>query len=152
MKTASPLAARLKRQMQADSETIQSLTKEQLAGLRKELHAIMQRELHTIRTDMEEQSRRLAGRLFWSRTLLPLLIGLSLSLGILGGSWGMMHYLTGQIRDRQATIATMEETVQELQRQEKNIWLGRCDNRLCARIDTRYQPYPGGYYLLLERK
>lgn len=152
MKTASPLAARLKRQMQADSETIQSLTKEQLAGLRKELHAIMQKELHTIRTDMEEQSRRLAGRLLWSRTLLPLLIGLSLSLGILGGSWEMMHYLTGQIRDRQATIATMEETVRDLQRQEKNIWLGRCDNRLCARIDTRYQPYPGGYYLLLERK
>lgn len=138
--------------MQADSEIIQSLTKEQLAGLRKELHAIMQRELHTIRTDMEEQSRRLSGRLLWSRTLLPLLIGLSLSLGILGGSWGMMHYLTGHIRDKQVTIATMEETIQELQRQKGNVWLNRCDNHLCARIDTRYQPYQGGYYLLLERK
>ncbi|WP_255887613.1 hypothetical protein [Staphylococcus xylosus] len=31
MKTASPLAARLRQQMQADSEIIQSLTKEQLA-------------------------------------------------------------------------------------------------------------------------
>ena len=138
--------------MQVDSETIQSLTKEQLTGLRKELHAIMQKELHTIRADMEEQGHRLTGRLLWSRTLLPLLIGLSLSLGILGGSWGMMHYLTGQIRDRQATIATMEETVRELQRQGGKIQFSSCDNRLCARIDTRYQPYPGGYYPLLERK
>ena len=148
MKTASPLAARLKRQMQADSETIQSLTKEQLAGLRKELHAIMQKELHTIRTDMEEQSRRLAGRLFWSRTLLPLLIGLSLSLGILGGSWGMMHYLTGQIRDRQATIATMEETVRELQRQGGKIQFSSCDHRTCVKIDETAPTYQDGYRIL----
>lgn len=148
MKTASPLAARLKRQMQADSETIQSLTKEQLAGLRKELHAIMQRELHTIRTDMEEQSRRLAGRLLWSRTLLPLLIGLSLSLGILGGSWGMMHYLTGQIRDRQATIATMEETVRELQHQGGKIQFSSCDHRTCVKIDETAPTYQDGYRIL----
>lgn len=148
MKTASPLAARLKRQMQADSEIIQSLTKEQLAGLRKELHAIMQRELHTIRTDMEEQSRRLAGRLLWSRTLLPLLIGLSLSLGILSGSWGMMRYLTGQIRDRQATIATMEETVRELHRQGGKIQFSSCDHRVCVRIDETARPYQDGYRIL----
>lgn len=148
MKTASPLATRLKRQMQADSETIQSLTKEQLAGLRKELHAIMQKELHTIRTDMEEQGRRLAGRLLWSRTLLPLLIGLSLSLGILGGSWGMMHYLTGQIRDRQATIATMEETVRKLQHQGGKIQFSSCDYRTCVKIDETAPTYQDGYRIL----
>lgn len=148
MKTASPLAARLKRQMQADSETIQSLTKEQLAGLRKELHTIMQKELHTIRADMEEQGHRLAGRLLWSRTLLLLLIGLSLSLGILGGSWGMMHYLTGQIRDRQATIATMEETVRELQRQGGKIQFNSCDHRTCVKIDETAPTYQDGYRIL----
>lgn len=148
MKTASPLAARLKRQMQADSETIQSLTKEQLAGLRKELHAIMQKELHTIRADMEEQGHRLTGRLLWSRTLLPLLIGLSLSLGILGGSWEMMHYLTGQIRDRQATIATMEETVRELQRQGGKIQFSSCDHRTCVKIDETAPTYQDGYRIL----
>lgn len=148
MPKTSPLAARLKRQMQTDSEIIRSLTREQLASLRKSLNAIMQRELNTIRTDMQDQSRKLAGRLIWSRTFWPLLIGLSISAGLLGGSWGMMHYLSRQIMTRQAIIATMEDNIQTLTAQGGKIQLITCGHRLCVQTDETAPSFQEGYRIL----
>lgn len=143
MKKPIPLAERLKRQAATENGIIQAQMKEQLAALQSGLHDIMQRELNTIRADIERQSRNLGWRTLKNRLLWPFLIGLSLSAGLLGGSWGMMIYLSNRIE-------TMERTVAVLRSQGGRIRLNTCDNRLCARTDEKAPAYQDGYRILKE--
>ncbi|MFW8188620.1 hypothetical protein ACOIC6_27575, partial [Klebsiella pneumoniae] len=55
MSVSLTLQERLKQQHLAESETIQSLTKQQLSSLRSELNGIFQQELNTMLEDMRRQ-------------------------------------------------------------------------------------------------
>ena len=78
------------------------------------LNRIVTREAHTIERNMER-----ALLTAWSR---PIVMGLLLLLSICGGSWGLMHWLSSNIRARLeiraelgAEIAEQRLTVQQLQ-------------------------------------
>ena len=78
------------------------------------LNRIVKREAHTIERNLERVLLTA-----WSR---PIVIGLLIFLGIFVGSWGLMHWLSSNIRARleiraelDAEIAEQRLTVQQLQ-------------------------------------
>src|SRR5699024_11096201 len=97
MAETTSLAKRLKEQKQRDSAITQDLMKQQLTAMRQELTSTLQSELSTIKADIQGQSQSIGWSAFKSRILWPSLIGLSLCIGILGGSWGVMHYLSNRV-------------------------------------------------------
>ncbi|MBG3110245.1 hypothetical protein GHV23_17970 [Proteus mirabilis] len=96
MAETSSLAKRLKEQKQRDSETMESLMRQQLADMRRELTSTLQSELSTIKADIQGQSKSIGWSAFKSRIFWPTLTGLSLCIGILGGSWGVTQYLSNR--------------------------------------------------------
>ena len=78
------------------------------------LNRIAEREAHTIERNM--------GRVLLTAWLRPIVVGLLIFLGIFVGSWGLMHWLSSNIRARleiraelDAEIAEQRLTVQQLQ-------------------------------------
>src|SRR5699024_10984804 len=96
MAETTSLAKRLKEQKQRDSAITQDLMKQQLTAMRQELTSTLQSELSTIKADIHGQSQSIGWSAFQSRILWPTLTGLSLCIGILGGSWGGTQYLSNQ--------------------------------------------------------
>ncbi|AWK15107.1 hypothetical protein SK355_00925 [Candidatus Fukatsuia symbiotica] len=92
MQETTALAERLKNQIAQENETIQNLTRQQLKDLRNALTTILEQELSTIKTDIHSQNESMGWKVVRNRIFWPLLIGLSLSLGIFGGSWLTMNY------------------------------------------------------------
>ena len=81
--------------------------------------------LHTIERDTAVATGRMRALLLkaWLR---PLVVGLSLWLGICGGSWATMHWLSARIQARIETAAALdldiEEARQTLARLETDTW------------------------------
>lgn len=136
-----PLAEQLKQRMQREHEIIQRQTEKQLNIMGDELRDIVKNELATIKADMEEHNRSLSWTLIKHRLLWPTLIGLSLSVGILFGSWGMTQYLSNQ-------IISLKQTVSELEGRGGKSHLASCNARLCAQIDPMAPQYENNYRIL----
>ncbi|AYB48292.1 hypothetical protein CJJ19_00715 [Candidatus Williamhamiltonella defendens] len=132
MQETTALAERLKNQIAQENETIQNLTRQQLNDLRNALKVILQQELNTIKTDIRNQNESMGWKVFRSRILWPLIIGLSLSLGIFSGSWLTMSYYGEQ-------IIQMQGSAKKLDREGAKIQFSQCgENRtLCIRINKK---------------
>jgi hypothetical protein len=150
MQETTNLAARLKEQMRRENAIIQNLTRKQLNDMRSALTGILQQELSTIKSDIQRQSRGIGWSMLRSRVLWPMLVGLSLCLGIFGGSWAMMRYSANQIMELQRNIQELQRNIQILERDGGKIRLSRCgpQKRLCAQIDETAPAYEGGYRIL----
>ena len=68
--------------------------------------------LRTIERDTEAATERMRALLLkaWLR---PLVVGLSLWLGICGGSWATMHWLSARIQARIQTTAALDANIEE---------------------------------------
>ena len=105
--TSSPgdLTSRLRSRLEADRQRIEDAAARELARLGESLSAVASGALRSIETDTEKATGRMR-ELLMKAWLRPLIVGMSLFLGISGGSWGTMRWLSRSIQDR---IETLEE-------------------------------------------
>ena len=108
-RTSNPndLSARVKSRMEADRRQIEAVTTSEVRRLGANLRAVVSDELRTIEADTGAMVGRVRLMLLnaWLR---PLVASLILFVGISGGSWGLMHWLSASIQSRIETLAVLE--------------------------------------------
>ena len=112
--TSSPndLTSRVRRRLEADRLQIEEMASSELARLGESLSAAATGALRSIEADTAPAAKRVRVllRRAWFR---PLVVGLSLFLGISGGSWATMHWLSRSIERRIEALATLNRQVEE---------------------------------------
>ena len=122
---ANDLTERLRRRLESERREIEELTASELERLRANSRRVANNALRTIERDTAEATGRMRALLLktWLR---PLIVGLSLWLGIFGGSWATMRWLWTRIQARIETAATLdldiEEARQTLAQLETDTW------------------------------
>ena len=113
-RTSNPndLTARVKSRIEADRRQIEAATTSELRQLGANLRAVVSDELRTIEADTAAATARTRALLLnaWLR---PLVAGLTLFLGISGGSWGLMHWLSVSIQSQIETLAVLEVRIDQ---------------------------------------
>jgi len=99
------LTSRLRSRLEADRRRIEDEAARELARLGENLSAIASGALRSIERDTAEATGRMR-ELLMKAWLRPLVVGMSLFLGISFGSLGTMHWLSRSIQDR---IETLDE-------------------------------------------
>ncbi len=107
--TSSPgdLTSRLKSRLEADRKEIEEAATRELERLGESLSAVAGDALRSIEADTEEATGRMR-ELLMRAWLRPLVVGMSLFLGICGGSWATMHWLSRSIDSRIETLAEVK--------------------------------------------
>ena len=123
--TPNELTSRLRRRLEADHRQIEAATERELRRLGESLSAVVNNALRTIETDTASAVGRLSALLrgAWLR---PLVVGLSLSLGIVGGSWAGTRWLWTTIEQQIEALAVLRVDIEEaratLARIEDTTW------------------------------
>ena len=122
--TSSPgdLTSRLRSRLEADRRRIEDAAARELARLGENLSAVASGALRSIEADTVEATGRMR-ELLMKAWLRPLVVGMSLFLGICGGSWATMHWLSRIIDSRFETLTEVNirihrarETLAEMQK------------------------------------
>ena len=110
--TATDFRERLQRKIERDHQTLETVTANELKKLEDGLRNIVNGALSTIERDTGAATKRMAAMLLmaWIR---PLLVGLSLFLGILLGSWGLMQWLSSDIGSKIETWSEIKLKIEE---------------------------------------
>ena len=110
--TANDLTERLRRRLESERQEIEEVTASELGRLAENSRRAASNALNTIERDTEEATARMRALLLkaWLR---PLVVGLSLCLGICGGSWATMHWLSRSIQDRIETLAMANRRIEQ---------------------------------------
>ncbi|MDE2773732.1 MAG: hypothetical protein OXI46_08520 [Gemmatimonadota bacterium] len=122
---ANELTERLRRRLESERREIEELTASELGRLGESSRRVARNALSSIERDTEEATGRMRALLLkaWLR---PLIVGLSLWLGIFGGSWATMRWLWTRIETRIETAVDLdlgiEEARQTLTRLEGSTW------------------------------
>ena len=122
---ANDLTERLRRRLESERQAIEELTASELERLGENSRRVARNALRTIERDTEAATGRMRALLLraWLR---PLVVGLSLWLGICGGSWATMHWLWTRIQVRTETVAELDRDIEEarqtLAQFEKDTW------------------------------
>ena len=122
---ANDLTERLRRRLESERQAIEELAASELERLGENCRRVARNALRTIERDTEEATRRMRALLLraWLR---PLVVGLSLWLGIFGGSWATMHWLSTRIQSRIETAGALEFRIEQarqtLTRIEEGTW------------------------------
>ena len=124
---ANDLTERLRSRLESERQAIEELTASELERLGANSRRVASNALRTIERDTAAATGRMRALLLgaWLR---PLVVGLSLWLGICGGSWATltMHWLSTRIQARIQTAAALdvniEEARQTLARLEETTW------------------------------
>ena len=116
------LTSRLRSRLEADRRRIEDEAARELARLGENLSAVASGALRTIEADTAEATGRMR-ELLMKAWLRPLVVGMSLFLGICGGSWATMHWLSRIIDSRFETLTEVNirihrarETLAEMQK------------------------------------
>ena len=123
--TPNELTSRLRRRLEADHRQIEEATASELRRLGESLSAVVNNALRTIEADTAAAVGRLSAllRRAWLR---PLVVGLSLSLSTVGGSWAGTRWLWTTIEQQIEALAVLrvdiEETRATLARIEDTTW------------------------------
>ena len=98
--------------MEGEHRQIEEATASELRRLGGSLSAVVNTALRTIEADTASAVGRLSAllRRAW---LLPLVVGLSLSLGIVGGSWAGTRWLWTTIEQQIETLAVLRVDIEE---------------------------------------
>ena len=109
---ANDLTERLRRRLENERREIEELTASELERLGENSRRVARSALRTIERDTEEATGRMRAMLLraWLR---PLALGLSLWLGIFGGSWATMHWLWTRIQSRIEMAADLDVRIEE---------------------------------------
>ncbi len=97
--TPNDLNSRLQRRMEADRRQIEEAAARELARLGENLSAVASGALRSIEADTAEATGRMR-ELLLKAWLRPLIVGVSLFLGIYGGAWVTTHWLSRSIESR----------------------------------------------------
>ena len=122
---ANDLTGRLRKRLEDERREIEELTASELERLGANSRRVARNALRTIERDTEAATGRMRALLLkaWLR---PLVVGLSLWLGICGGSWATMHWLWTRIQVRIETVAELDRDIEEarqtLARLEVDTW------------------------------
>ncbi|MCY4645670.1 MAG: hypothetical protein OXE73_02110 [Gammaproteobacteria bacterium] len=107
--TSSPndLTSRLRSRLETNRQQIEETATRELKRLGESLRGVRGDALRSIEADTAEATARMRGVLMraWLR---PLVVGLSLFLGICSGSWATMHWLSRSIQDRIETLGELD--------------------------------------------
>ena len=123
--TPNDLTSRLRHRMETDRRQIEETAARELERLGKRLNAVASDALRSIEPDTAAATERVRALLLkaWLR---PLVVGLSLFLGISGGSWATMHWLWRSIELRIEALARLNRQVEEarwtLEEIEETTW------------------------------
>ena len=106
------MSARVRNRIEADRREIEATTTSELRRLGANLRAVVSDELRTIEADTGPAVARVRLMLLnaWLR---PLVAGLTLFVGISGGSWGLIHWLSVSIQSRIETLAVLEVRIDQ---------------------------------------
>ncbi len=122
---ANDLTARLRRRLESERQAIEELTTSELERLGANSRRVANNALRTIERDTAVATGRMHTLLLkaWLR---PLVVGLSLWLGICGGSWATVQWLSTRIQARIQTVAALDLEIEEarrtLERLEATTW------------------------------
>ena len=110
--TPNDLTSRLHHRMEADRQQIEETAARELERLGERLNAVASDALRSIEADTAAATERMRALLLkaWLR---PLVVGLSLFIGISGGSWVTMHWLSGSIERRIETLAALNVPIEQ---------------------------------------
>ena len=119
------LTSRLRRRLEAKQREIEETVASELRRRGESLSAVVNDALRTIEADTASAVARLSAllRRAWLR---PLVVGLSLSLGIVGGSWAGTRWLWMTIEQQIEALAVLHVDIEEaratLARIEETTW------------------------------
>ena len=112
--TSNPndFSVRLTSQMASERRQIEKTAVSELRRLGESLRAVVNDELRITEADTAAGTARIRVVLLnaWLR---PLVVGLTIFLGISGGSWGLMHWLSTSIQSRIATREALDFQIEE---------------------------------------
>ena len=129
----SDLTERLRQKLETERLEIEATVSRELRRLGESLSAAAGDAQSCIEADMAASTGRMHVLLMraWLR---PLVMGLSLFLGISGGSWATMHWLSASIESRIRTVAVLNvdikqarETLAELEETTWGVTLNQID-------------------------
>ena len=103
------------RRLESERREIEELTARELERLAENSRRVARNALRTIERDTEEATGRMRALLVkaWLRTLI---VGLSLWLGIFGGSWATMRWLSRSIQARIEMAAGLNRDIEDARR------------------------------------
>ena len=104
--------ARLRSRLEADRRQVEEAAASELRQLGENLRAVANGALLTIEIDTERATAR-TNALLLKTWLRPLVVGLSLFLGISLGSWALTRWLSAGIQSRIETRATLDFQIEE---------------------------------------
>ena len=112
--TSNPndLTARLRSRLAADPRQMEETAASELRRLGESLRAVANDALHTIEADTGVTVARVR-LLLLNAWLRPLVVGLILFVGISGGSWALMHWLSASIQQRIETLAVLDVRINQ---------------------------------------
>ena len=112
---ANDLTERLRRRLETEREAIEELTASELERLGENSQRVASNALRTIERDTAVATGRMRALLLkaWLR---PLVVGLSLWLGICGGSWATVQWLSTRIQARIQTADDLDLEIEEARR------------------------------------
>ncbi|WP_423926184.1 hypothetical protein [Candidatus Palauibacter sp.] len=113
--SANDLTERLRRRLENERREIEELTASELARLAENSRRVARSALGTIERDTEEATGKMR-ELLVKAWLRPLIVGLSLWLGIFGGSWATMCWLARSIQARIETRAELYRDIEDARR------------------------------------
>ncbi len=113
--SANDLTERLRRRLESERREIEELTASELGRLGENSRRVARNALRTIERDTEEATGRMRAMLLkaWLR---PLVVGLSLWIGICAGSWATMRWLSRSIQARIERVAELDYDIEEARR------------------------------------
>ena len=122
---ANDLTERLRRRLETERQAIEELTASELERLGANSQRVASNALRTIERDTAVATGRMRALLLkaWLR---PLVVGLSLWLGICGGSWATMHWLSARIQTRIETAAALDLEIEEALQTQTRIEAATC--------------------------
>ena len=109
--SGTDLRTRLQQKIEQERQQIEAVTQKEFEKLEGGLKWIVGNALDTIESDTRRISAVL--RRAWIRALVP---GLMLSLGIAGGLWGLMGWLSNSIESHIRTRAALKVEIEEQRR------------------------------------
>ncbi len=117
----SGLTERLRTRLEDERREIEELTASELRRLAEHSQRVARNALRTIERDTEETTGRMRELLVkaWLRTLI---VGLSLWLGIFGGSWATMRWLWARIEMAVDLDVRIDGAQQTLAQMEVDTW------------------------------
>ena len=142
------LTERLRSRLETERRAIEELTASELERLGANSRRVASNALDTIERDTAVATGRMR-TLLLNAWLRPLVVGRSLWLGICGGSWATMHWLSTRIETRIQTAVALDLDIEEarrtLARLEETTWgiaLREIDGERFVVLPTGALAYP----------